>query len=129
MFQFARGLLRDLAAQTARRAFQSLAATGPQVAFLRRSAAKMAGNLEAAAATARALGHEPGASQGARKKEEGGRDAAVRVQGVAPELGAKQGAREQERNADLCMQGVCRCVRAVAVFAPLKLDAYACVRC
>ena len=99
------------------------------VAFLRRSAAKMAGNLEAAAATARALGHEPGASQGARKKEEGGRDAAVRVQGVAPELGAKQGAREQERNADLCLQGVCRCVRAVAVFAPFQLDAYACVRC
>ena len=30
------------------------------VAFLRRSAAKMAGNLEAAAATARDVGHEPG---------------------------------------------------------------------
>ena len=75
------------------------------------------------------MGHEPGASQGARKKEEGGRDAAVCVQGVAPELGAKQGARAQERDADLCMQGVCRCVRAVKVFAPLKLDAYACVRC
>ena len=104
------------------------------VAFLRRSAAKMAGNFEAAAATTRDLGHEQGARQGAidRKKEEGGRDAHdadVRVQGVVPELGAKHGARQQERDADVCVQGVCRCVRAVAVFALLKLDAYACVRC